>query len=173
MGEALVQAVKESLEKKAGSEAAFPPSAAAAWEGFFSTISGCMLLAGDGMAPRQQHDRRRREGEQRRSEPGVLVRRSAAKDCSKNCSEEQSTSPSGHQCENRSETQTESGEQAAVRVGWERVENGRPSYSLLRSFSLSTSSEKVSLSQTEMPRLPAKPAGGVEAVEGGNGIWLL
>lgn len=49
LGKALVQAVGETLGPDS-----FPPSVALAWQGFFATVSGCMMIAGDGVAPRRQ-----------------------------------------------------------------------------------------------------------------------
>lgn len=43
-----MKALRETL-----GEEGLPASATAAWEAFFATVSACMMIAGDGVAPRR------------------------------------------------------------------------------------------------------------------------
>ncbi|CAM9302898.1 unnamed protein product, partial [Discosporangium mesarthrocarpum] len=49
----LEKALVEALGEVLGPDA-FPPPSKAAWMTFVATVSECMMLAGDGVAPRQQ-----------------------------------------------------------------------------------------------------------------------
>lgn len=132
MGQASIQALAETLrigkQEQGGKEPPFPPiaaTAAAAWEAFFTTVSGCMMLAGAGMAPRQCACRRR----MRESRMPVIGAAAAAVDTSDRSSRERNlVTDSKDSSENGSDT----GQQpaaAAVMVdaccGYSR-DNGTP-----------------------------------------------